>query len=120
MKIPGKMAKEVLLNCFRAPATCNYPFEKHDMPDNFRGKIVFDSEKCIGCGICVRDCPAEAILINKVGDKLFEAEFHLDRCIYCAQCVDSCPKGALATSKEYELAELDRQKHRIIFHAKTD
>ncbi len=118
--IPGKMAKEVLRHSIMAPATRNYPFEKMEMPDNFRGKIVFDYEKCIGCKICVRDCPARAIAITKVADKLFEAEFYLDRCIYCAQCVDSCPKGALDNSGEFELAQIDRTKHRIHFHAKTD
>ncbi len=117
--IPGRMAKEVLRHSVKPPATRDYPFEKPEMPDNFRGKIVFDSEKCIGCRACVRDCPAKAISIVKVADKVFEAEFYLDRCIYCAQCVDSCPKSALTNTKEYELAALDRKSHRISYHAKT-
>ena len=119
MRIPGKMASEVLRHSIMTPATCNYPFEKTEMPDHFRGKILFVSENCIGCKICVRDCPARAILINKVADKVFEAEFRLDRCIYCAKCVDSCPKNALVSSKEYELAEIDPKNFRITFHANT-
>ncbi len=119
-KIPGQMAREVLQHSVRPPATRNYPFEKPEMPENFRGKIEFDPDKCIGCKICMRDCPANAIRIIKVAEKKFEAEFYLDRCVYCAQCVDSCPKNALKTTKEYELAATDRKKHRIIFHAKTD
>ncbi|NVN93070.1 MAG: 4Fe-4S binding protein [Desulfuromonadales bacterium] len=119
ISIPGKMAKEVLRHSIKPPATRNYPFDKPEMPENFRGKIVFDTEKCIGCKICVKDCPAIAIKITKVVEKKFEAEFYLDRCIYCAQCVDSCPKEALINTKEYELAQIDRKKHRITFHAHT-
>ena len=119
MRIPGKMAREVLRHSIMTPATCNYPFEKEEMPDNFRGKIVFISENCIGCKICIRDCPARAIQINKVAEKVFEAEFRLDRCVYCAQCVDSCPRKALESSKEYELAQVDPEKFRITFHANT-
>ena len=119
MRLPGKMASEVLRHSIMTPNTCNYPFVKHEMPDNFRGKIVFNSENCIGCKICVRDCPARAILINKVADKVFEAVFQLDRCIYCAQCVDSCPKKALLSSKEYELAQLKRANFKVTFHAST-
>lgn len=117
--IPGKMAREVLRHSVMPPATREYPFVKAEMPDNFRGKIIFDGEKCIGCRICIRDCPAKAVNILKVADRVFEAEFHLDRCIYCAQCVDSCPRGALDNSGEFELAQIDRTQHRIHFHAKT-
>ncbi|NVN89928.1 MAG: 4Fe-4S binding protein [Desulfuromonadales bacterium] len=119
MRIPGKMASEVLRHSVKTPATCNYPHEKQEMPDKFRGKIIFKSENCIGCKICVRDCPSEAIEIVKVAEKVFDAVFHLDRCLYCGQCVESCPKGALETSVEYELAQIDKDKLRIVFHAKT-
>jgi len=119
-KVPGRMAKEVLRHSIKAPATRNYPYDKPDMPENFRGKIVFDTDKCIGCKICVRDCPALAITIIAEGEKKFTAEFHLDRCIYCAQCVDSCPKDALLNTKEYELAEIDRKRHKVTFHANLD
>lgn len=119
MRIPGKMASEVLRHSVMTPATGNYPLEKSEMPDRFRGKIIFKSENCIGCRICVRDCPSRAIAINKVAEKVFEAEFRLDRCIFCGQCVDSCPKNALESTKEYELAEIDPQKFKVVFHAKT-
>jgi formate hydrogenlyase subunit 6/NADH:ubiquinone oxidoreductase subunit I len=65
----------------------------------------------------MRDCPSNAITIIKVAEKQFQADFALDKCIYCAQCVDSCPKDALEATKEYELAQLDRSKLRISFHA---
>lgn len=113
MKKPGKMISEVLKSVLKKPATEQYPFVKTEKPAKFRGKLKFDAAKCIGCKICMKDCPANAITINKVGEKQFEAVIDLDKCIYCAQCVDSCPKKALEASKEFELAQLDKKKLKV-------
>ncbi|MBU4198894.1 MAG: 4Fe-4S binding protein [Verrucomicrobia bacterium] len=114
---PGKMLREVLTSFFQKPATVLYPYVKVLMPDRFRGKIRFLATLCIGCKLCMRDCPTNCITITKVGDKRFQAEFDLDQCIYCAQCVDSCPKKALESTADYELAQLQRNKLKMIYHA---
>jgi formate hydrogenlyase subunit 6/NADH:ubiquinone oxidoreductase subunit I len=87
------------------------------MPSAYRGKIVFHAAKCVGCKLCQKDCPAGALVINKVGEKRFEAIFQFDRCIYCAQCVDSCNKDAMESTREFELATLDRATLRVHYHA---
>ncbi len=111
MKRPGRIMPEVIRSLFKKPATLNYPQEKAQMPENFRGKIKFNSGACIGCKICMRDCPAKAITISPTDkEKVFKAKFYLDRCIYCAQCVDSCPRKALSNTPEFELAHYDRKK----------
>jgi formate hydrogenlyase subunit 6/NADH:ubiquinone oxidoreductase subunit I len=111
MKHPGKIFPEIFSNLVKPVATIKYPFEKAFVHDNFRGKINFDAAKCIGCKMCMRDCPAKAIVIEKVGEeKVFKANFALDYCIFCAQCVDSCPRKALSSSPEFELAQYDRAK----------
>lgn len=111
------MIKQVLASIFKKPATMLYPFVKSEMPKNFRGKLLFHPEKCIGCMMCMRDCPSNAIKIRKVGDKKFEADIDLGKCIYCAQCVDSCVKKALEATREFELAALDRKNLRVTFNA---
>ena len=114
---PGKMIKEVLGSLFKKPATTEYPFHKKtlDVPARFRGKLKFYPQNCIGCKMCMRDCPSNAIVIRKVADKVFEADIDLGRCIYCAQCVDSCPKKALEATSEFELAAIDRDKLKVTF-----
>jgi formate hydrogenlyase subunit 6/NADH:ubiquinone oxidoreductase subunit I len=114
---PGAMIRQVLSSIFKAPATIRYPFVKSEMPDKFRGKIKFRPELCIGCRICMKDCPSNAITITKVGDKEFQCEIDLAKCIYCAQCVDSCPKKALEATKEFELAVLDAKKLKAVYSA---
>ena len=120
---PGKMIKQVLESIFKKPATTKYPYvkeAKEAQPKNFRGKLKFYPEKCIGCKMCMRDCPSNAITITKKPDGKFECEIDLGKCIYCAQCVDSCPKKALEATNEFELATLDRGKLKVTLNAKPD
>jgi len=113
MKRTGKILPEAIRALFKKPATVSYPAGREDVFSNVRGKLVFDSSKCIGCKMCVRDCPAKAIEIEKVADKQFKAVLQIDRCIYCGQCVDSCHKDALKCTTEFELANFDRKDMKV-------
>lgn len=111
MKSAGKMVPYLLSMLVKKPSTIKYPFVKAEVAKDFRGALKFDKEKCIGCKICTRVCPSNAIEIEKVADKEkeFKAIVLMDKCIFCGQCVDSCPKKALENTKEFELASLDRK-----------
>jgi formate hydrogenlyase subunit 6/NADH:ubiquinone oxidoreductase subunit I len=111
------MIRELLRSLFKKPATVKYPAEGREMPKDFRGKLKFYPERCIGCKLCMRDCPTGAIEIRKINEKEFEAAIDLGKCIYCGQCVDSCLKKALEVTPEYELAQLDAAKLKVVFHA---
>jgi NADH-quinone oxidoreductase subunit F len=45
-------------------------------------------DKCQGCGICLRNCPAEAI----AGDKRMVHVIDQEKCIKCGTCLDLCPE----------------------------
>ncbi len=52
-------------------------------------------EKCEGCGICLRDCPVEAIS----GGKRMVHIIDQDRCTKCGTCLDVCPPRFSAVMK---------------------
>ena len=103
------MARETARHLLRRPATVLYPFQRLTLPAGFRGRPALDTEKCIGCRICERDCPAGAITMVQMAEKVLRPGFFYDRCAFCAQCSESCPKDAITMTDEYELAAFDRQ-----------
>ncbi len=84
-------------------------------PKDLRGKIAYDREKCIGCGICETVCPARVIqLYQPEGEEKKKIRMYVARCTFCAQCVDACPVNALATTEEFLLADTDRFSANLI------
>ena len=100
------MEEELIRGFSRKPVTLRYPFEKLKPPEGFRGKLAWEPEKCVGCGICTKVCPTFAL--EMVGKGLTaELRYYLSRCAFCAQCVESCPRDALRMTEEYELASYE-------------
>ena len=59
-----------------------------------------DKNKCINCGICVKECPVNAILMKKG-----KTEIDMEKCISCGLCAKICPNRAIEmveVSKEYK------------------
>lgn len=75
--------------------TLKYPDEVLILPPNYRGMISWDASKCIGCAMCAKVCPANAIRMRRLGKVLMPEEDYA-RCIFCGSCVDICPVGALS------------------------
>ncbi|MDY4898281.1 MAG: NADH-quinone oxidoreductase subunit NuoF [Eubacteriales bacterium] len=62
-------------------------------------RYSIDQDKCIGCGKCAKNCPAEAISkTNYVapGHKLPSMTIAAEKCIKCGACMDSCKFGAIS------------------------
>ena len=50
-----------------------------------------NEDMCVGCGVCVDDCPVDAIEL-KDDQKAFINE---DECIRCGRCHEVCPEEAV-------------------------
>jgi len=53
---------------------------------------VVEPDDCRGCGLCVKDCPVNAITQIEPGDK---AKINQDHCIKCGKCYTVCPFDAI-------------------------
>ena len=51
-----------------------------------------DGAKCVGCGICAKSCPGQAIAMTAPGKK---ARISQKACIHCYCCHELCPQKAV-------------------------
>jgi NADH-quinone oxidoreductase subunit I len=98
---------------FKPKFTRQYPEERWNPPDSFRGRPVLVEEngveRCVACGLCARVCPALAIELqaseteNEKERYPVRFEINMLRCIFCGFCEEVCPEEAIVMSDEYEL-----------------
>lgn len=91
-------AKTALKNLLSKPATSQYPAVKKEFPENSRGHVEIDIDKCIMCGICSRKCMSGAITVDR---KTKTWSIERMGCVQCQACVNACPKKCLTMAKGY-------------------
>ncbi len=99
--------------------TQQYPEERREPSERFRGFLHNDVKVCNACGLCVRVCPVDCITLEAVrgADKKFvlvSYDINIARCMYCGLCVEGCPTKSLKHTSGYEMASLDRGE--LILH----
>lgn len=63
--------------------------------------LMHDQKKCVGCRVCEKTCPQQAITWNQ------EFHWNANKCLACGKCVDACIPEALSISgKNMEIEEI--------------
>ena len=60
--------------------------------------FTINKDKCIGCGRCAKNCPADAIVKTDYiapGHKLPSYAIDINSCVKCGACLDNCKPGAI-------------------------
>jgi len=98
---------------FKKKETTKYPEERRVIEERFRAAQILSLESCIGCGLCARACPVNAIEIKKEKNEenpkkpKVEMRINLGRCIFCALCIDACPKKCIRMGHNFETSTYD-------------
>jgi len=87
----------------KTPETVKYPFGDLTLPEGYRGKIEFDTDKCIGCGKCKTLCPLNNIEIKK------KRPLWNGNCTHCMACISYCPTEAI----EYKTKTKNQSRYYI-------
>lgn len=72
------------------------------------GRSVIDQDKCIKCGLCIKNCPYGAIMKMQrpcakacgmdaiKSDAYGRADIDQEKCVSCGMCLVNCPFGAIS------------------------
>ncbi|GEM_PF-3928691 len=56
-----------------------------------RPKAHIDTNLCVACDVCARNCPVKAIVMNNG----INAEVNYDKCVGCSKCSNLCPASII-------------------------
>ena len=103
---------EGIANIFKPALTSKENLDDTKGAKNYRGKLTFDNEACIGCGICMRVCAGDAITKEMKpveGGQEITMKFDLYSCTFCGMCKDFCPKKAIGLTDEVMMIERNKE-----------
>jgi Fe-S-cluster-containing dehydrogenase component len=111
---------ELCLHCFDSP--CTKACITHALTQLDYGPVVYDREKCIGCLLCVNQCPFGSITFDPIQKRIYKC----DMCHKTVEegkvpyCVRVCPTGTrtfgLYEDKLAEGMKLAEQKQGVLLY----
>lgn len=105
LNIVGCDLKEIIINNFKRPQgrsvafLDNFPsLIKRPLEAFVSPKPLFVHDKCVGCKICEKNCPAK--IIHMDNNKPF---IELNKCIKCFCCHELCPEKAVEIKRPWPM-----------------
>lgn len=92
-KTDFKALREIIQDVLISPVALLYYFAGRF----FIAKTFYASRDCNGCDLCIKSCPAKAIV------KLDGRPYWTFKCESCMQCMSICPKRAIETGHGFVL-----------------
>lgn len=90
---PGIRTAVFLKGCPLSCVWCHSPESQGAHPE-----LLYQDERCNGCGLCPATCPEHALVMGQSGEKDGERQVAVldrDACTACGKCVEVCYPGAL-------------------------
>jgi formate hydrogenlyase subunit 6/NADH:ubiquinone oxidoreductase subunit I len=108
--------------------TLEYPAQKPQIPERFRGHLFNDVKDCITCKMCAKACPVDCFVIEgerNEDNKFRTSRFDIDltKCIYCGLCTRACPTDCLTMRGGFELDPrntVNERGQRFLFTQRPD
>lgn len=69
------------------------------MPILSKKYALADAGQCVSCGACRKECPKDAIRIQRGCYAVIDAEV----CVGCGKCAGVCPAGCIALKERTEI-----------------
>jgi len=92
-----KMPRKFTITLSACPNYCSHPY-LNDVGIIGMAHPKINSDKCIGCGQCVRLCRGDEGGALKQ-DGMNPPEIDYDKCIECGWCINNCPTGAMEAER---------------------
>ena len=112
-----KILKVIFGNLTSKRATVPLP-SSVPTPDQFRGPVEMDADKCIGCGMCSYVCVSNAIT-GADQQTAYAWAYEPGRCTFCARCLERCPVNAISMDpvplEPYQIPGERNVKHIVEF-----
>jgi Pyruvate/2-oxoacid:ferredoxin oxidoreductase delta subunit len=67
----------------------------------FMAKVMFSNNRCVGCGMCARFCPNQAIEMKPAGKKM--RPYWTYHCEVCLRCMGYCRKRAVEAGHSWAI-----------------